>query len=235
MKEKFQLKQTVVTIVADARVHIENAKEAIRSHRRELERFIALNPFFRYALEPLDVDECVGVPPEIARRMLEASAVANVGPMAAVAGVIADLAVEAMVDVGASYAIVDNGGDIALSTDREVSVGIYAGESAFKDIALKIRPTPFLGVCTSSATVGPSISFGTADVACVVAEKACLADAAASALGNLSTHPEAAFGAIKDIEGIIGALLIVQDNLATWGTLPKLIHASFDEAGVTHA
>ena len=63
MKEKFQLKQTVVTIVADARVHIENAKEAIRSHRRELERFIALNPFFLdRLLEPLD--ECIGAPPD---------------------------------------------------------------------------------------------------------------------------------------------------------------------------
>ena len=233
MKEKFQLKQTVVTIVADARAHIDNAKEAIRTHRRDLERFIALNPFFRFALEPLD--EYVGVPPEIVRRMLVASSATNVGPMAAVAGVIADLAVEAMVDAGASYAIVDNGGDIALSTDREVTIGIYAGESAFKGVAFRIRPTPFLGVCTSSATVGPSISFGTADVACVVGENACLADAAASALGNLSTDPEAAFGAIKDIKGILGALLIVQDKLATWGTLPSLIHASFDGACVTHA
>jgi hypothetical protein len=233
MKEKFQLKQTVVTVIADARVHIENAKEAIRTHRRDLEHFIALNPFFRFALEPLD--EYVGVPPEIVRRMLVASSAANVGPMAAVAGVIADLAVEAMVAAGASYAIVDNGGDIALSADREVTVGIYAGESAFKDLAFRIRPTPFLGVCTSSATVGPSISFGTADVACVVAKKACLADAAASALGNLSTNPGAAFGAIKDIKGVLGALLIVQDNLATWGKLPALVHASFDGACITHA
>lgn len=233
MREKFQLKQTVVTIVADARAHIENAKEAIRTHRRELERFIALNPFFRFALEPLDA--YVGAPPEIVRRMLVASSAANVGPMAAVAGVIADLAVEAMVAAGASYAIVDNGGDIAISTDREVTVGIYAGESAFKGVAFRIGPTPFLGVCTSSATVGPSISFGTADVACVVAKTACLADAAASALGNLSTNPEAAFGAIKDIDGVRGAVLIVQDTLATWGTLPTLVHASLDGACITHA
>ncbi|MGA2884618.1 MAG: UPF0280 family protein, partial [Halobacteriota archaeon] len=90
-------------------------------------------------------------------------------------------------------------------------------------------------VCTSSATVGPSISFGTSDVACVVAEKACLADAAASALGNLSADPKAAFGSIRDINGILGALLIVQDTLATWGTLPTLVHASVDGACITHA
>ncbi|MGZ4870218.1 MAG: UPF0280 family protein [Halobacteriota archaeon] len=233
MKEKFQLKQTIVTIIADAPEHIESAKQAIRAHRQSLERFIALNPFFRFALEP--VEDYIGDPPDIVRRMLVASSAAKVGPMAAVAGVIADLAVEAMVDGGASHAIVDNGGDIALASDRDVIVGIYGGASPFKDVAFKIEPTPFLGICTSSATVGPSISFGTADVACVVAETACLADAAASALGNLSTDPQAAFCAIEDIKGVLGALLIVDDKLATWGALPSLVHASLDVACITHA
>ncbi len=232
MKEKFQLKQTVVTIIADAPEHIESAKQAIRAHRHGLERFIALNPFFRFALEP--VDDYMGDPPDIVRRMLVASSAAKVGPMAAVAGVIADLAVEAMVDAGALYAIVDNGGDIALASDRDVIVGIYGG-SSFKDVGFKIEPTRFLGICTSSATVGPSISFGTADVACVVAETACLADAAASALGNLSTDPQTAFGAIEGISGVFGALLIVEDKLVTWGMLPPLVRVSLDAACITHA
>ena len=232
MKEKFQLKQTIVTIIADAPEHIERAKQAIRVHRHALEHFIALNPFFRFALEPLE--EYVGEPPDIVRRMFVASAAANVGPMAAVAGVIADLAVEAMVDAGAFYAIVDNGGDIALASDRDVTVGIYGGAS-FKNVGFKIEPTRFLGICTSSATVGPSISFGTADVACVVAETACLADAAASALGNLSADPQTAFGAIKGISGVFGALLIVEDKLVTWGMLPPLVHVSLDAACITHA
>jgi uncharacterized protein len=233
MKEKFQLKQTVVTIIADTPEHINNAKQAIRTHRHSLERFIALNPFFRFALEP--VDDFVGDPPEIVRRMLDASSAANVGPMAAVAGVIADLAVEAMVEAGASYAIVDNGGDIALASDRDVAVGIFGGGAPFEDLAFRIKPSRFLGICTSSATVGPSISFGTADVACVVAETACLADAAASTLGNLSADPEAAFAALKDIRGVLGALLIVDDKLVTWGVLPALVHASLDPACITHA
>ncbi|MDD1720580.1 MAG: UPF0280 family protein [Euryarchaeota archaeon] len=233
MKEKFQLKQTVVTIVADTVDEIERAKEAIRSHRRQLEYFIGLNPFFRYALEPFD--DYVGTPPEIVRRMMAAAGATGVGPMAAVAGVIADLAVEAMVRAGASYAVVDNGGDIALSTDREVIVGIYAGDSAFSNLGFKVSPTPFCGICTSSATVGPSISFGTADVACVVAQTACLADAAASALGNMSAHPHEAFEALKNIRGVDGALLIVRDKLATWGVLPTLIRTSLDTTCITHA
>jgi len=233
MRERFQLKQTVVTIVAEAPSHIDHAKEAIRAHRRELERFITLNPFFRFALEP--TNDFVGDPPEIVRRMLAASAAANVGPMAAVAGVIADLAVEAMIEAGASYAIVDNGGDIALSTDRDVIVGIYAGDSAFRDLGFEVAPTPFCGICTSSATIGPSISFGAADVACVIAETACLADAAASTLGNMSSDPRAAIRAIKRIRGICGALLIVGDKLVTWGALPTLIQTSFDATCITHA
>jgi len=233
MKEKFQLKQTVVTIIADAPEHIASAKQAIRVNRRSLENFIESNPFFRFALEP--IEDYVGNPPDIVRRMLDASSAAKVGPMAAVAGVIADLAVEAMVDAGAPYAIVDNGGDIALTSDRDVIVGIYGGVSPFKDVGFKIEPNRFLGVCTSSATVGPSISFGPADVACVIAKTACLADAAASALGNLSDDPKAAFGAIKDISGVIGALLIVGDKFATWGRLPTLVRASVDAACVTHA
>ncbi len=232
MKEKFQLKQTVVTIVADTTDDIERAKEAIRTHRHQLEHFIGLNSFFQYALEP--VDDYVGPLPEIVRRMMVAARAAGVGPMASVAGVIADLAVEAMVAGGASYAIVDNGGDIALSTDREVIVGIYAGDSAFCNLGFRVTPTPFCGICTSSATVGPSISFGTADVACVVAETACLADAAASTLGNMSAHPNEAFETLKNIHGVNGALLIVDNTLATWGALPTLIRTSFDTTCITH-
>lgn len=233
MKEKFQLKQTVVTIIADAPDYINNAKQAIRVHRHSLESFIALNPFFRFALEP--VEDFVGGPPEIVRRMLDASSAASVGPMAAVAGVIADLAVEAMIEAGASYAIVDNGGDIALASDRDVVVGIHGGAAPFKDLAFRIKPSCFLGICTSSATVGPSISFGTADVACVVAETACLADAAASTLGNLSADTQTAFGALKDIRGVLGALLIVDEKLVMWGALPALVHASLDLACITRA
>ncbi|MGZ4949067.1 MAG: UPF0280 family protein [Halobacteriota archaeon] len=233
MKEKFQLKQTVVTIVADTADDVERAKEAIRTHRRQLEHFIGLNPFFRYALEP--IGDYVGTPPEIVLRMMAAAEATGVGPMAAVAGVIADLAVEAMVKAGASYAVVDNGGDIALSTDREVIVGIYAGDSAFCNLGFKVSPTPFCGICTSSATVGPSISFGTADVACVVAQTACLADAAASTLGNMSAHPREAFEALKNIRGVNGALLIVRDTLTTWGVLPTLIHTSFDTTCISRA
>ena len=107
--------------------------------------------------------------------MIETSAIIGVGPMACVAGAIAGFAVQAMIDAGATYAIVDNGGDICILNDEPAVVGIYAGSSPFRDIALEIpaRSSP-LGICTSSGTVGPSISFGCADAATVISEDVAL-------------------------------------------------------------
>jgi ApbE superfamily uncharacterized protein (UPF0280 family) len=148
--------------------------------------------------------------------------------MSAVAGTLAEFAVEAMHDAGATYAMVDNGGDVALISDREVLVGIYAGESPFSNrIALKLHPSSsLLGVCTSSGTVGHSISFGNADAATVISNSASLSDAAATALGNSVTDAQSvskAFEAVKHVEGIKGALIIYKDTLATWGEIPEVV------------
>ncbi|VUT27094.1 MAG: hypothetical protein MASP_01903 [Candidatus Methanolliviera sp. GoM_asphalt] len=160
--------------------------------------------------------------------MTESAEKFGIGPMSAVAGTLAEFAVEAMHDAGATYAMVDNGGDVALICDREVLVGIYAGESPFSNrIALKLHPSSsLLGVCTSSGTVGHSISFGNADAATVISNSASLSDAAATALGNSVTDAQSvskAFGVIKYVEGIKGALVIYKDTLATWGEIPEVV------------
>ncbi|MBN1455546.1 MAG: UPF0280 family protein [Methanomicrobia archaeon] len=236
MKEYFQLKETSVWITADEKRYIELAKAEIQRQRRELERFGRWHPYFlvtfeRYQLEAEGgerVREHEHETPEIVRRMIESTEPFGIGPMAAVAGTLAELAVEAMCAAGATYAMVDNGGDIALLSDREVLVGIYAGTSPFSNkIALRLKPAPALqAVCTSSGTVGHSISFGIADAATVVGTSASLADAAATALGNAVTDTQAlktAFRAISHVAGITGALVIHKDMLATWGNLPELV------------
>ena len=101
MKEKFQLKQTVVTIAADSPSHIAVAKNAIHTTGVNLSNSYCLTRFFGLHLNRLMT--YVGSPPDIVRKMIEASNAAGVGPMAAVAGVISDLAVEAMVGAGARY------------------------------------------------------------------------------------------------------------------------------------
>ena len=235
MKESFRLKETFVWITADEKRYVEIAKEDITQRRKELERFVRWHPYFLVTLERYQIDE-VEVSgtiekdelPEIVRRMIVTAGKFGIGPMSAVAGTLAEFAVEAMQDAGATYAMVDNGGDIALISDREVLVGIYAGESQFSnEIALRVKPSSSLiGICTSSGTVGHSISFGTADAATVISTSASLSDAAATALCNAITDAHSiteAFRSINHVESIDGALVIYKDMLATWGKVPEIV------------
>jgi ApbE superfamily uncharacterized protein (UPF0280 family) len=228
VRERFRLKETIVTIKAQGRDQIEAAKEEIAFQRALLEEFIRDDPFFVLTLEPYDrpIDKA----PQIVANMVEAGTAVGIGPMSAVAGTIAKFALEAMIKAGATCAIVDNGGDVALVADRPILMGIYAGTSTLKNLAFEIPPRAVpLGICTSSGTVGPSLSFGYADAAVVVSEDVSLADAAATALGNAvaGDSPLAdAFYAI-DRPGIVGALVIRGEEMALWGELPPLRRASF--------
>jgi uncharacterized protein len=236
LREHFQLKETIATIFAREQRHIDAAKRAIREQRGYLEDFIRKDPFFMLALEPYDL-QADGAP-EIVEQMIRTTAVFGIGPMAAVAGAIAKFAIEAMIEDGAAYAIVDNGGDISLLNDEPVLVGIYAGPSSIHDLAFEIPPrSKPLGIATSSGTVGPSISFGFADAATVISQDPALADSAATALGNAvqAEGPlEECFRAI-DRPGIDGALVIRGEEMALWGTLPKLRRARVGAERITRA
>ena len=147
--------------------------------------------------------------------------------MAAVAGAIAERAVLDMQAAGASQAIVDNGGDLALLLDRETSIGLYAGERV-QGIGFLCPPREgVFGICTSSATIGPSISFGASDAATVIAPDVTLADACATRLGNLLTSDSeevmrSALGDVCSIDGVEGALAVVGERIAMKGHLPRL-------------
>ncbi len=226
LREHFQLKETIVTIFARKERHIDAARESIREQRRCLEEFIRDDPFFQITLEPYDLE--ADYAPQIVKQMIEKSAAFGIGPMAAVAGAIAGNALQAMMQEGATYAMVDNGGDICILNDQPIVVGIYAGSSSIQNLAfdLAARERP-LGICTSSGSVGPSISFGFADAAVVISKDVALADAAATALGNAVTAEgpvQECFRAI-DQPGIDGALVIRGKEMALWKELPPLRRA----------
>ena len=237
MRESFRLKETFVWITADEKRYIETAKNELTQRRNDLERFARWHPYFLVTLESYPVEEAeVGNNsiPKVVRRMIESAGKFGLGPMSAVAGTLAEFAVEAMRDAGATYAMVDNGGDVALISDREILVGIYAGESPFSNkIALKLKPSAALvGICTSSGTVGHSISFGHADAATVISNSASLSDAAATALCNSVTDAQSiptAFHSINQVEGIEGALVIYKDKLATWGRIPEIARLNSED------
>jgi len=237
IKEHFQLKETIVTIVANNQAHIEVAKKSIQTHRAALETYIHSDPYFQLTLEPY---ECPKIAPEVVKRMIKAGNMMGVGPMSAVAGTISALALEAMVEAGARYAIVDNGGDIALINDRPIVVGIYSGQSPIKNLGLILEPRDSItGVCTSAGTVGPSISFGEADAASVFSDDVSLADAAATSLGNEvdlgKESVKASFNSVKGIPGIKGAIVIQGEYMGMWGHIPKITKVDVKYEYITKA
>ncbi len=199
------------------------AVAAINEVRGPLERYIREHPIFLHSLEPLPVDRHA---PEVVKRMQQAARLAKVGPMAAVAGAVAQMVGEKLLHLSAEI-IVENGGDIYLKVGRKRTVAIYAGESVFSGkLAIEVAPdrTP-LGICTSSGKVGPSLSLGIADAAVVVAPSAALADAVATAVGNAvksEDDVDAALELGRRIKGISGIVLIAGSNLGVWGDVPLL-------------
>jgi ApbE superfamily uncharacterized protein (UPF0280 family) len=213
------VKETDLYIRASTDLSIE-AVAAINDVRGPLERYIREHPVFLHSLEPLPVDRNG---PEIVQRMGQAARLAKVGPMAAVAGAVAQMVGEKLLNYSGEI-IVENGGDIYLKVGRKRVIAIFAGESVFTGkLAIEIKPecTP-LGVCTSSGKVGPSLSLGIADAAVVVAPSAALADAAATAVGNMvksETDVDAALEIGRRIKGVSGIVVIAGSNMGVWGDI----------------
>ncbi|MFC1897686.1 UPF0280 family protein [Chloroflexota bacterium] len=194
------------------------AYRLVSKYRDKLEGYIEQHPAFLTSLEPLPVDENA---PHIVKTMLESAARVGVGPMASVAGAIAEFVGNELLEFSPEI-IVENGGDIYLKSSEKRLVGIYAGKSPLTGkIGMEINgeDTP-LGICTSSGTVGHSLSHGKADAVIVLSESATLADATATAIGNLikqSSDIQSGIDFTKDIEGLKGVLIIKGDNMGLWG------------------
>lgn len=194
------------------------ASKAVVKYRTPLEEYIESHPLFLSSLEPCSVEEDA---PAIIRDMAQAAQAVGVGPMAAVAGAVAE-AVGKDLLAYAPEIIVENGGDIFMKISKTRLIGIYADKSPLTGkIALEIRPeeTP-LGICTSSGTVGHSFSLGTADAVIALSHSTALADAAATAIGNKIKAAEdiaAAIEQAQNIDGLTGAVIIKDDKMGLWG------------------
>ena len=196
------------------------ARASILKYRHQLETYIAMHPEFEKSLVPLKEDP---YGPEVVQEMIRTSQSANVGPMAAVAGAMAE-AVSKDLRSFSKEVIVENGGDIYLASSKERIIGIYAGHSPLSlRIGIVISPeeTP-LGICTSSGTVGHSLSFGKADAVCILSKSAALADAAATTVGNRVQEKkdiELGLEKGKEIDGVLGVLIIVGEKMGLWGNI----------------
>jgi ApbE superfamily uncharacterized protein (UPF0280 family) len=227
IRERFFYRETIATILAEEPGYIHAAKEGILAARQVLERYIARDPFFRVTLEPYEPDS----DEPVIMRMSQAAAKANVGPMAAVAGAIAWGGIDAMMECGAAFGVIDNGGDIALVSDRIVRVGVHAGDAPLSDrVAFVVPPQKkILGICTSSATVGPSLSFGIADAVTVFSHDVALADAWATSICNRIRVDDTAVFSNLNPDEVNGVLAVLGNHNEQWGTLPPLVSATVDE------
>lgn len=226
----FRHKATIARITGDENFIAVAQAEIVRRYA-EVEEYCACDPVFQKTLKPYLV--AADAPP-IVREMAAAGDACGVGPMAAVAGAIAKYAVLAMQTAGATLAIVDNGGDIALLNDQPVVVGIYTGPAKIRNLGLRLPARSNLtGVCTSSGVIGHSLSFGRSHASMVLSDDPTLADAAATALGNrIRTKDAAAFeNALNAVLafGVTGCLAVMDDYLGLAGEIPEICEVEIDE------
>jgi hypothetical protein len=199
---------------------VAGTRREVMSVRSQLEQYIACDVTFVKTLKPY---KPVPGAPEIVKAMADAGTRAGIGPMSAVAGAVAQYVGRYLVKRSREV-IVENGGDIFIRSERVRRIGVFAGPSPFSNrLTLEIQPhqTP-LGVCTSSGTVGHSLSLGQADAVVVLAPSAALADAVATAAGNLVQEEDdlqAAVDFAMGIKSVIGAVAIKNDKLAAAGNI----------------
>jgi uncharacterized protein len=196
----------------------EQALKSLSGHRNHLETYIKNHNDFRTSLLPLPDDDLA---PPIARLMLAKSKICGVGPMASVAGAISEFVGYDLLNQTENL-IIENGGDIFIKSKNKLTASVFAGESALSykvNFIVKPENTP-LGICTSSATVGPSLSFGIADAVCVISPSATLADAAASAIGNKVKSKKDIKIALDygiKISGVSGIIIICGNDMGAIG------------------
>lgn len=198
----------------------DRALKSVLKYRKQIEEYISYHPEFAKTLKPLKLS---GNYPMIIKNMTIASQKFDVGPMAAVAGAIAEFVGNDLMEFS-DEVIIENGGDIYLSSKRNRTVAIYAGDSPLSGkygLEIKADATP-LGICTSSGTVGHSLSFGKADAAVTLANSASLADAAATAIGNMvktGNDINPALDYAKRSGLLKGVIIIKDDSMGAWGDI----------------
>ncbi len=213
------VKETDLWVSADKNMGDET-RNLVFECRHQLESYIAAHPEFATSLSPRVEDPFA---PPMIKEMIDVTRNLGVGPMASVAGAIAQYVADGLLKL-TDQVIVENGGDIFLKTDRPVTVSIFAGNSPLSGkfgLLIPKRQMP-LAVCSSSANVGHSLSMGIADVACVLSSSGPLADGAATAIGNrikYKTDLEGVAERAREVKGLTGCVIIVADRMATWGDI----------------
>ena len=221
---EYRIRETHGIIITDHYPAIDAALLSIREERETLIDYLDTCPFFEYSLEPMGVIEG----PRVVHLMSRVSDAVGVGPMAAVAGVLADLAAERMIEWGAKVAVVENGGEASLYSDRPLVVSVGVGDCSLSNrIGFKVVDFP-CGVATSSGRYSHAFSEGDADSVTVFGVNAGLADAVATMAANKvmgEAGPDVIAGvkSALSFEGVYGVLVIRDQRVSIGGRLPQIV------------
>ena len=184
--------------------------------RRQMDAYLLMDPQYKTALTPYNAGLEA---PNILKEMSRVSHKTGIGPMSAVAGAVAKKVAEFL---GTQEVIVENGGDIYAQAASDMDISVFAGQSPLSEkIGLHIPAAEFpLGICTSSGTVGPSLSLGRADAVMIVCKDVLLADSYATAMANrikTVNDLQSVIDRISDIPEILGAIAVKDDRMAITG------------------
>ncbi|GAB7080059.1 UPF0280 family protein [Megalodesulfovibrio paquesii] len=213
------------------------ASQSLRAARSMIQTAIDLDPAFQPALTPLRAAEGA---PALIQAMCEAATLCGVGPMAAVAGVVAEHVARALAAAGCRTALVENGGDLFLLADTPRVVAVlpdpsrltsqtHQGQRDEKKAGLGLALAPDdlpCSICSSSATIGHSLSFGRAELVAVRSPSAAMADAAATALANRLRSGQDIPAVLRHAQTLAelpppmrveGVLAVCQGRIGAWG------------------
>ncbi len=228
-----EIQESILTVLCQPQYR-DVIHSAVREVRKDIKNAIYRIPDFQRSFQPLTCEQDAS---PVIKRMCLAAGYTNVGPMAAVAGAVAEYVLYRLLEAGATEAVVDNGGDIALKIKAPVTIGIFTGRFGPHDFGFLVQPQAApLSICTSSGVVGHSKSFGRADAAVVLSHNACLADAAATALGNKIRYLSDlnnAFDLFADKPAISGAVVFLNGKIALFGRLPKIVKVKINNELIT--
>nr|MDO8113771.1 UPF0280 family protein [Candidatus Sigynarchaeota archaeon] len=236
-KRKYSVGESKGLICCDDLASIDAAIEQLRVARGQLDAFIRKFPEFKVTFEPWSWENKAQVPP-VAQRMIEATTEFGVGPMAAVAGALIDEVYERIHGEWISNFVMENGGEILVRAARPMTIGLYAGKSSLGSKAGFVIPpddVAISGIASSSATIGHAISFGNADVVTIFCKNATIADAAATAICNMTQAVDETASIHQALEGakqyksITGVFAARGKQVGMAGRLPKMIKLTGNE------
>lgn len=194
------------------------ALDLVREARTAIERWLISHPWFAESFAPVDVPESAH---PIVRGMANAARSARVGPMAAVAGAVAEYVARGLVSSSPEI-IVENGGDVYLIGSAPRTLSLWAGADGVNGVGVEVTPGTGLAVCTSSGRVGHSVSFGTADAVAVLARDGALADACATAFAN-RVHGVGDIVRVLEfahsVQGVEGVVVSAEGELGAMGDM----------------